>query len=60
MKEQNDTFEASSWYRDHWTDGRRNILRGAKGGSHDLDQLREILTKNFGPEIAQAEFEPRS
>jgi arylsulfatase A-like enzyme len=60
MKEQNDTFEASSWYRDHWTDGRRNILRGAKGGSHDLDQLREILTKEFGPEIAATEFQPRS
>jgi arylsulfatase A-like enzyme len=27
----NDTFEACTWYRDHWTDGRRNILRGAKG-----------------------------
>jgi arylsulfatase A-like enzyme len=26
-----DTFEACTWYRDHWTDGKRNILRGAKG-----------------------------
>jgi arylsulfatase A-like enzyme len=26
-----DTFEACSWYRDHWTDGDRNIVRGAKG-----------------------------
>jgi len=26
-----DTFEACTWYRDHWTDGNRNILRGAKG-----------------------------
>ena len=24
-----DTFEASSWYRDHWTDGNRRILRSA-------------------------------
>ncbi|MBN1846027.1 MAG: sulfatase [Sedimentisphaerales bacterium] len=27
----NDTFEASSWYRDHWTDGNRIIVRGARG-----------------------------
>lgn len=25
----NDTFESSPWYRDHWTDGRRNIVRSA-------------------------------
>lgn len=30
MAELNDTFEASSWYREHWLEG-RNILRGAKG-----------------------------
>ena len=27
----NDTFETCTWYRDHWTDGNRNILRGARG-----------------------------
>ena len=27
----NDTFKNCTWYRDHWTDGNRNILRGAKG-----------------------------
>jgi arylsulfatase A-like enzyme len=27
----NDTFEACTWYRDHWTDGNRNILRSATG-----------------------------
>jgi arylsulfatase A-like enzyme len=26
-----DPFEACTWYRDHWTDGDRTILRGAKG-----------------------------
>jgi arylsulfatase A-like enzyme len=26
-----DTFEACTWYRDHWTDGDRNIIRGARG-----------------------------
>ncbi len=31
MTELNDTFPASTWYRKHWTDGRRNILRGARG-----------------------------
>lgn len=31
MKALNDTFESCSWYRDKWTDGGRNILRGAKG-----------------------------
>jgi len=25
----NDTFEACTWYRDHWTDGHRNIVRSA-------------------------------
>jgi hypothetical protein len=24
-----DTFEASTWYRDHWTDGERRIMRTA-------------------------------
>lgn len=24
-----DTFESSEWYRDHWTDGHRNIIRSA-------------------------------
>jgi arylsulfatase A-like enzyme len=31
MKSLNDTFETCTWYRDNWTDGNRNILRGAKG-----------------------------
>ena len=31
MKSLNDTFEQCTWYRDNWTDGNRNILRGAKG-----------------------------
>jgi hypothetical protein len=31
MKALNDSFEACTWYRDCWTDGHRNILRGAKG-----------------------------
>jgi arylsulfatase A-like enzyme len=31
MEELGDTFEACTWYRDHWTDGNRSILRGARG-----------------------------
>lgn len=27
----NDTFEECTWYRDNFTDGNRNIIRGAKG-----------------------------
>ncbi len=29
MASLNDTFEACTWYRDHWTDGDRNIIRSA-------------------------------
>jgi len=31
MQSLNDTFEECTWYRDNWTDGNRNIIRGAKG-----------------------------
>lgn len=31
MTELNDTFPASTWYRDHWTDGHRQITAAAKG-----------------------------
>ena len=31
MKELGDTFEKCSWYRDHWTDGNRNIIASARG-----------------------------
>ena len=31
MKSLDDTFEACTWYRDHWTDGKRNIVASAKG-----------------------------
>jgi arylsulfatase A-like enzyme len=46
MKEMNDTFETCTWYRDHWTED-RNILRGARGGSHDLEQLRRIVQATY-------------
>jgi arylsulfatase A-like enzyme len=31
MKALGDTFESCTWYRDHWTDGDRRVLRGARG-----------------------------
>jgi len=31
MKELNDEFKPLTWYRDHWTDGKRNITASAKG-----------------------------
>ena len=31
MKSLDDTFEACTWYRDHWTDGKRNVVASAKG-----------------------------
>jgi arylsulfatase A-like enzyme len=46
MKQQNDTFEAASWYRDHWTKD-RNCINTAKGVTHDLDQLQAIIRKFF-------------
>jgi arylsulfatase A-like enzyme len=46
MAELNDTFEACTWYRDHWSVD-RNIIRGARGGTHDLAQLRRIIQEHF-------------
>ena len=46
MQQLNDGFEKCTWYREHWTQD-RNIIRGAKGGSHDLDALRAIVRKYF-------------
>jgi arylsulfatase A-like enzyme len=31
MKGLDDNFESCTWYRDHWTDGKRNIVAGAHG-----------------------------
>ena len=41
-----DSFETCTWYRDHWTRD-RNILRAARGGTHDLDALDRILGEHF-------------
>ena len=36
MASVNDTFESSPWYRDHWTDGHRNIIRSATANWSNL------------------------
>jgi len=46
MEELNDTFEACTWYRDHWTRD-RNILRGARGGTHDIEVLSRIIADHL-------------
>lgn len=43
-KDRNDTFEACTWYRDHWTTD-RNIRMTAIGVRQDLGALQKILAK---------------
>jgi len=43
-KERNDTFEACTWYRDHWTRD-RNIILTANGVQQDLAALEQIRAK---------------
>ncbi len=47
MQRLNDTFAKCTWYRGQWTQD-RNIIRGAKGGSHDLEALNAIEKEYFG------------
>jgi len=49
MAELKDTFPPSTWYRDRWTKD-RVILRGAKGGAHDLARMNDILRAHWGDE----------
>jgi len=42
--EQNDGFEACTWYRDHWTQD-RNIVMTAKGTRQDLGVLQAVNAK---------------
>lgn len=45
-KEQNDVFEACSWYQSRWTKD-RNIVDTAKGVPQNLDALQELTAKWF-------------
>ena len=42
-KQQNDTFEACTWYEPRWTTN-RNITNTAQGVGQNLDRLQDILT----------------
>ena len=48
LTELGDEFHKCTWYRRRWTRD-RNILRGARGGRHDLDALQKIIDKHFPP-----------
>jgi arylsulfatase A-like enzyme len=39
MHELGDTFEAATWYEQHWTDGERNIVAGARGPFPDVAEV---------------------
>lgn len=45
-KEHNDTFEACTWYRDHWTK-ERNITSTAVGTGQDLAKLDQLVRKYY-------------
>jgi arylsulfatase A-like enzyme len=51
-KEQNDSFEACTWYRDRWTKD-RNIVMTAKGIQQDLEGLSKITTKWFANGVGE-------
>ncbi len=42
-----DRFQKGTWYRDRWT-RERVILRGARGGTHDLKRMNDILRQHWG------------
>ena len=49
-KERNDTFEACTWHRDHWTQD-RNITMTATGTRQDVDALKQITSKWFPGDV---------
>jgi arylsulfatase A-like enzyme len=46
LTELEDTFEPCTWYENAWAED-RNIMRGARGGSHNLEPLSSILETHF-------------
>lgn len=52
-KDQNDSFEACTWYRDHWTKD-RNIVSTARGVSQDLGALDALLNRWYPDEKKNA------
>ncbi len=51
-KQQNDTFEACSWYEPRWTKD-RNITNTARGVGQNLDPLHELLARWFPDGIGE-------
>jgi hypothetical protein len=51
-KQQNDTFEACSWYEGRWTVD-RNITNTAKDVKHDLASLQQLTAKWFPDGIGE-------
>ena len=51
-KEQNDTFEACSWYEPRWTTN-RNITGTAKGVGQDLHRLQDLLSQWFPGNVGE-------
>ncbi len=56
-KQQNDTFEACSWYRDRWTRD-RNITSTARGTGQNLDALNALM-KRWYPNGPTNQSRPR-
>jgi len=48
VAELNDEFHECTWHRGRWTKD-RNIVRAARGGTHDLKALGKIIAKHFPP-----------
>ncbi len=51
-KQQNDVFEACSWYKDRWTTD-RNITNTAKGVSQDVAAVNELTAKWFANGVGE-------
>jgi arylsulfatase A-like enzyme len=56
-KQQNDTFEACSWYQSRWTID-RNITNTAKGVKQDVDYLKQLTDKWFPNGIGDMPVKP--
>jgi arylsulfatase A-like enzyme len=51
-KERNDTFEACTWYRDHWTQD-RNITSSGTAVKHPLAPLQALTTRWFAGGVGE-------
>ena len=56
-KQQNDTFEACTWYESRWTVD-RNITNTARGVKQDLNALNQVVTKWFPDGVGDRPVRP--